>query len=299
MPVGTLPSDKMHRRKIPKNEVGRDFVCGDLHGAYDRLVAFMNHVGFDKTKDRMFSVGDLVDRGPDNEACLSLLREPWFFAVQGNHEQLMWDYYNGGKYGMYWAPNGGMWGHHYTDATAEGAEIRALADVATSLPVMLTVERQDGKFFHVIHAELAADGPVTDADLDDPEKFKELCFRKGRDGDFVVWGRFIFYGSAFKRLDHNELMADNIRGQLEQYGALKMFNENLSHIYSGHTIQGQATRVMGQTNLDTCAYGSYGNGATGGEPSRENGLTVTEPLTDKFWLSNHYGVEEVQPYVLV
>lgn len=297
MPVGTLPITKMHRRKIPKNDLGRDFVCGDLHGAYDRLVAFMTHVNFDKSKDRMFSVGDLVDRGPDNEACLSLLREPWFFAVQGNHEQLMWDYYNGGNYGMYWAPNGGVWGHHYTDATPEGAEIRTLADMANDLPVMLTVERQDGKFFHVIHAELRADGPITDADLDDPVKFRELCFSKSRDGDFVVWGRYLFSMSAYKKLREDELFANAIRGNLIQYGAAKMFNENLSHIYSGHTIQGQATRIIGQTNIDTCAYGSYPRAT--GEARPECGLTVTEPLTDKFWLSNHYGVEEVQPYVLL
>lgn len=289
----------MHRVKIPKNELGRDFVCGDLHGAYERLISFMEYIDFDTAKDRMFSVGDLVDRGPHNEACLSLLEEPWFFAVQGNHEQLMNDWYNDGPYGMYWLPNGGKWGINYNDSTPEGAKILALADKAKDLPVMMTIERQDGKFFHVIHAELAGSQPITDADLDDPEKFRALCFHKGRDGDFVVWGRFLFYGAAFKRLEENELNADNIRGQLLECGALDMFTPELSHIYSGHTIQGQPTRIGGQTNLDTCAYGSYTNGATGGEPPREYGLTITEPLTDKFWLSNYYGVEETQPYVLI
>lgn len=289
----------MHRRKIPRNLLGRDFVCGDLHGAYERLLAWMEFVDFDPTKDRLFSVGDLVDRGPNNEACLLLLNEPWFFAVQGNHEQLMHDWYNDGPYAMYWAPNGGAWGVSYNDSTPEGATVLALADKAKQLPIMLTVERQDGKHFHVIHAELYPGQPLTDADLDDEEKFKAACFRKSSDGDFVVWGRYLFYGAAFKRLNHNELMADNIRGQLMESGALNMFTPELSHIYSGHTIQGQATRIMGQTNLDTCAYGSYPKGSTGGEPPREHGLTITEPLTDKFWFSNFYGVEETQPYVLL
>lgn len=292
----------MNRRKIPKNELGRDFVCGDLHGAYERLLAWMEYVDFDPLKDRLFSVGDLVDRGPNNEACLMLLDEPWFFAVQGNHEQLMADYYDGNQtgYGFFWAPNGGGWGLNYNDSTPEGAKILALAERAAQLPIMLTVERQDGKFFHVIHAELFPGKPITDADLDDDEKFKEICFQKSRDGDYVVWGRYLFYGSAFKRLNHNELMADNIRGQLEAAQALKIFTPELSHIYSGHTIQGQATRIMGQTNLDTCAYGSYNkHNTTGGEPPRENGLTITEPLTDKFWLSNFYGVEETTPYILL
>lgn len=290
---------KQYRRRIPKNELGgRDFVCGDLHGAYERLISFMEYVDFDTTKDRLFSVGDLVDRGPHNEACLSLLDEPWFFAVRGNHEQLMYDWYTDGPYGFYWAPNGGSWGIQYNDQTPEGARIIALATKAQELPIMMTVERQDGKFFHIIHAELAASGPITDADLDDEEKFKELCFHKSRDGDFVIWGRFIFAGGAFRRLEHNELMADNIRGQLIQAGALRMFTPELSHIYSGHTIQGQPTRIGGQTNLDTCAYGSYSKG-NGIEPPPENGLTITEPLTDKFWLSSANGVTETQPYVLL
>ena len=47
--------------------------------------------------DRLFSVGDLVDRGPDNEAALEWLAKPWFHAVQGNHEALAITRVRGGK----------------------------------------------------------------------------------------------------------------------------------------------------------------------------------------------------------
>ena len=71
------------------NTSGRDFVVGDLHGSYSAFQNLLKGLDFDKTVDRMFSVGDLVDRGPDSVSCLSLIQEPWFNAVLANHEVAM------------------------------------------------------------------------------------------------------------------------------------------------------------------------------------------------------------------
>lgn len=68
------------------NRRGRDFVVGDLHGHRSQLDAELRRLGFDPRRDRLLSVGDLVDRGPESLAALSLLEEPWFHAVLGNHE---------------------------------------------------------------------------------------------------------------------------------------------------------------------------------------------------------------------
>ena len=71
---------------MPANGGGRDFVVGDLHG-HRRLFEFeLEHLGFDPACDRVFSVGDLVDRGPHALETLRLIEEPWFHAVLGNHE---------------------------------------------------------------------------------------------------------------------------------------------------------------------------------------------------------------------
>jgi serine/threonine protein phosphatase 1 len=59
---------------------------GDIHGHFQRLQQCLEAVGFDPAVDRLFSVGDLVDRGPHSEAALDWLAQPWFHAVQGNHE---------------------------------------------------------------------------------------------------------------------------------------------------------------------------------------------------------------------
>jgi len=67
----------------PANTLGRDFIVGDLHGCRSLLEDLLAEVAFDGARDRLFSVGDLVDRGPDSEGCLELLKEPWFYPVLG------------------------------------------------------------------------------------------------------------------------------------------------------------------------------------------------------------------------
>lgn len=70
----------------PPNFDGNNFVVGDLHGHRAQLFDELAHVGFDKSKDRLFCTGDLVDRGPDSFETLKLILEPWFYFVRGNHE---------------------------------------------------------------------------------------------------------------------------------------------------------------------------------------------------------------------
>ena len=50
-------------KHFPLNDLGRDFIIGDLHGHWSVLERLLEEVSFDKAKDRLFSVGDLVDRG--------------------------------------------------------------------------------------------------------------------------------------------------------------------------------------------------------------------------------------------
>lgn len=65
---------------------GRLFVVGDLHGCYTLLMNKLEELEFNFQQDLLVSVGDLVDRGQENLECLSLINEPWFKAIRGNHE---------------------------------------------------------------------------------------------------------------------------------------------------------------------------------------------------------------------
>jgi serine/threonine protein phosphatase 1 len=85
-----------HRKTVlrfEQNHVGRDFVCGDIHGCFDDLEETLGKNNFDKSKDRLFCVGDLIDRGPRSEAALGYYRMHWFHTVLGNHEDMFYETY--------------------------------------------------------------------------------------------------------------------------------------------------------------------------------------------------------------
>lgn len=82
--------------RVPLNEHGRDFVLGDIHGAYDLVIEAMKNVQFDCKVDRIFSVGDLIDRGPQSARVIKFLQQLYVFAIRGNHEANMLSLYSGG-----------------------------------------------------------------------------------------------------------------------------------------------------------------------------------------------------------
>lgn len=96
---------------LDANEVGNDYAVGDVHGEYETLMALLQKVNFDKTKDRLFMVGDLVDRGRDSRKVLDLLLEDWAFGVRGNHEHMVLtrdisddiEVYRGMQHGSTWS----------------------------------------------------------------------------------------------------------------------------------------------------------------------------------------------------
>lgn len=96
-------------QRFERNTVGRDFCVGDVHGCFDLLDALLAQAGFDKAVDRLFSVGDLVDRGPGSDLVQEWLSQPWFHAVRGNHEQMVVDTYKHGGDDWLHVANGGAW----------------------------------------------------------------------------------------------------------------------------------------------------------------------------------------------
>jgi serine/threonine protein phosphatase 1 len=267
--------DNVKTKHFPANTAGRDFVVGDLHGCILLLEDTLDYLNFDETKDRLFSVGDLGDRGPDSPACMELMFQPWFHAVRSNHGDLMSAWVDGEPMGVYnWMPNGGQWATEIDPALLE-----KYAEADKALPYLITVEGP--RKFHVIHAEFSTREPLTDEmlaikDVDFIRKVDKAGFENSGDGPLITWGRVI-YRQFFNR----DIPKDFIYP--EQH--LNFFNPDLSHIYSGHTVMKMPTRYLGQTNLDTGAVFSAK------EPSL--GLTVTEPATDSFWKTNSQGTFEV------
>lgn len=133
---------------LSANCAGRDLAVGDIHGHFTRLQLALDAVGFDASCDRLFSVGDLVDRGPECEQALEWLDKPWFFAVQGNHEALAIAHVCGGylDYSMYRASGGGW----FLDLARQDQEV--FANRFNQMPLAIELETAGG-LVALVHAD--------------------------------------------------------------------------------------------------------------------------------------------------
>ena len=144
-------------KSVTRNTRGRDFIAGDLHGMYSALLAELERVGFSaQDGDRLFCVGDLIDRGPDSMACLELIYEPWFFTVTGNHEQMMLSALASDASSQslaLWVANGGNWALNC--ATRRLRE--AMEYASAHLPLALEIETDPmGTTVGIIHSDVTS-----------------------------------------------------------------------------------------------------------------------------------------------
>ena len=157
---------------LSRNEKGRDFIVGDIHGETDQLVRALKRVSFDTSVDRLISVGDLVDRGPDSLGALELLAEDWFYAVVGNHEaMLMSD--DPGLQDVHYR-SGGAWAFEAALADREAAE-----EKVRTLPYAITLEGPEGQIVGICHAEWPERDWARVSEAVERDKIREQ----------MIWGR--------------------------------------------------------------------------------------------------------------
>ena len=54
---------------------GRDFIVGDVHREFDALEALLTEFGFERDADRLFALGDPLDRGARNADAIEWIAE--------------------------------------------------------------------------------------------------------------------------------------------------------------------------------------------------------------------------------
>lgn len=133
---------------MPLNTKGKDYIIGDIHGEYSKLMSKLKSVGFDFCNDRLFSVGDFIDRGLDSLRCYTLLMQDWFYAIRGNHEDALIDLKRYGYIDGYLARlNGSDW---FIDI--ENIDMMwDIADTLDNLPYIIELDTPSGKI-GIVHA---------------------------------------------------------------------------------------------------------------------------------------------------
>lgn len=149
------------------NHDGRDFAVGDIHGCFGMLDELLAHIGFDRACDRLFSVGDLIDRGPDSPRTAEYLDAPWFHAIRGNHEQMLLDGLDDpGQARQFWRINGGAWFDELGDDTQQ-----AIARRIAVLPHAAQITLPDGGHAALVHADVLDNSwPLTRELLEQPSE---------------------------------------------------------------------------------------------------------------------------------
>lgn len=255
--------------RFAANRVGRDFVVGDLHGCLEPLGRLMETVHFHPGRDRLFAVGDLIDRGPFSMACMKMLRMPWFHSVRGNHEQRLiahlQDPHRIKPFDERWLRQQAL---TFSDRQKFAGE---WLPILRSLPTVIVVGEKENRF-QIVHGELLEEGAaVTDAMIDewsfsDPQKSEQRA----------ISGRV--------------LLSTHHKG-----GKVKRAHDpdNMSPTYCGHTIVEAPFKLAGQIFLDRGAFlGQHLKETTLGPEDGEHtqsrlraGLVMVEPATGQAWMA--------------
>lgn len=163
---------------------GNLYAVGDIHGCYNLLMTRLNEIGFDFENDLLVAVGDLVDRGTQNQECVNLIDQPWFTSVKGNHEDLVIMGDVNRSYFNCHIQNGGEW-FYDLDYQVQREIIKKLK----TLPIALEISHK-GKKFGFVHGHIEQnDWEEFKDELNNFDKAQHIIDHKRFPTELAMWGR--------------------------------------------------------------------------------------------------------------
>lgn len=138
-----------------RGELFMMYVMSDIHGDYPSFYDMLVKINFSAV-DKLYILGDLVDKGPDNLCLLEVVRSmPNICVIKGNHEYLFERYLQGTVSAELWDTCGGSTTRKEADGLTE--EKRAdILEYLKKLPVYKIVTAGDREYF-LTHSGYNAD----------------------------------------------------------------------------------------------------------------------------------------------
>jgi serine/threonine protein phosphatase 1 len=132
----------------------RSFVIGDIHGCAATLRQLVLEQLCPTPADRIYLLGDLIDRGPASKGVLDFIFEMRaaghsMAAVMGNHEEMLLQAASDHRYLDLWQANGGLATLASFQADGPGDIPHRYRELLASLPRYILLER-----FVIVHAGL-------------------------------------------------------------------------------------------------------------------------------------------------
>lgn len=207
-----------------RNNDGTDYVVGDIHGCFGMLRSALAALNFDESKDRLFSVGDLVDRGPESIEATEWIQKPWFHAIRGNHEEFcisVAEEPDNLALRSCHFDNGGAW---FT-SLSHGEQFVIAAEFLM-LPLLISIDTPHGRI-GLVHGDVPGN---------DWDNVVEHCGSNEYVRHRALWGR-----DRIKRRDLTVV-------------------ENIYMVYCGHTVVKEPCELGNVRYIDTGAC--FGHGMT-------------------------------------
>ncbi|MGF6600316.1 serine/threonine protein phosphatase 1 [Paraburkholderia sp. GAS448] len=233
----------------PRNDSGRDVVVGDIHGCFARLRVELEARRFDPQRDRLFAVGDLVDRGPESECVLEAVERYGIKSVKGNHEDAIVRWHGGEEQALSPLGNGADW---LLDRAEDSEWVNRIATYMASLPYVIEIETEHG-LIGIVHA----DSPMANWS----EFVREI---EGETADGVTRRKAIWSRTRWKSYQSHPAPSRNtlrglinraklsVRSQMHAAGRI----DNVTAVIVGHTPLSAVTAKDNVINIDTGAvYG--------------------------------------------
>lgn len=216
----------------------------------------MQRAGFNPETDRLFAVGDLIDRGEESARVARFLAQPYVYAVRGNHEDMLIQLHEGGAFPEFGpdhfmvVKNGlGWW------RSVARSKKQEILDAIRKLPIAIEVDTPRGTV-GIVHAEVQPG-------LSWQEFLEHIEHGDGTVTDTALWGRDRIRSKDFKGV------------------------QGVGRVFVGHTPQWEGVTRFGNVYaVDTGAIFAGANEKDGARLTMMNLVHTSAVLTEPDSLVN-------------